>query len=123
MNYIFHGLFIFGQALMFFGGVLLAAAFWPWKKEYRVSDRAYARCAACRWNAWLSSPWQSPPSAQPFSAPSPARCSATALRPSWPKMWCAMSTRQWMQKSIIGHLHIMLTLIGIAAASHHRALA
>ncbi|HEY54641.1 MAG TPA: hypothetical protein G4N94_14430, partial [Caldilineae bacterium] len=28
-NYIFHGLFIFGQSLVFFAGVMLAAALWP----------------------------------------------------------------------------------------------
>jgi hypothetical protein len=37
-NWIFHGLFIAGQTLMYFGGILLAAALWPWKKEYYIQD-------------------------------------------------------------------------------------
>ena len=37
-NWIFHGLFIAGQTLMYFGGVLLAVALWPWKKEYYIQD-------------------------------------------------------------------------------------
>jgi hypothetical protein len=32
-NFIFHGLFIFGQSLIFFAGLLLAKALWPWGKE------------------------------------------------------------------------------------------
>jgi hypothetical protein len=42
-NFVFHGLFLLGQSLMFFGGLLLASALWPWKKEYRQKDPAYAR--------------------------------------------------------------------------------
>lgn len=41
-NFVFHGLFIFGQSLVFFAGVLLAAALWPWDRTYRVADPAYA---------------------------------------------------------------------------------
>ena len=32
-NFVFHGIFIFGNSLMFFGGILLAAALWPWRKK------------------------------------------------------------------------------------------
>ncbi|HLV45283.1 MAG TPA: hypothetical protein VKY39_10005, partial [Aggregatilineales bacterium] len=41
-NYIFHGLFITGQVLVFFAGVMLLAALWPWQKAYHVTDRAYS---------------------------------------------------------------------------------
>ncbi|MGC8779409.1 MAG: hypothetical protein ACP5UQ_00930 [Anaerolineae bacterium] len=41
-NFVFHGLFIFGQSLVFFAGVQLAAALWPWQREFRVQDPAYA---------------------------------------------------------------------------------
>ena len=41
-NFIFHGLFITGQALVFFAGLQLAVALWPWRKEYHVTDPAYA---------------------------------------------------------------------------------
>ena len=41
-NFVFHGLFITGQALVFFAGLQLAVALWPWRKEYHVTDPAYA---------------------------------------------------------------------------------
>ena len=41
-NYVFHGLFITGQALVFFAGLQLAAALWPWRTEYHVTDPEYA---------------------------------------------------------------------------------
>ena len=42
-NWIFHGIFLFGQALMFFGGLQLAAALWPWRKEYYIDDPERSR--------------------------------------------------------------------------------
>lgn len=41
-NFVFHGLFITGQALVFFAGLQLAVALWPWRAEYHVTDPAYA---------------------------------------------------------------------------------
>jgi hypothetical protein len=42
-NWAFHGLYIFGLSLIFFAGVLLVIALWPWKKEYYQPDKNYAR--------------------------------------------------------------------------------
>ncbi len=42
-NFVFHGLFIFGQSLVFFAGVMLAAALWPWRAAYYGRELAYAR--------------------------------------------------------------------------------
>lgn len=42
-DFIFHGLFLLGQSLVFFAGILLAVALSPWKKEYRLpADSPYA---------------------------------------------------------------------------------
>ncbi|HOG47284.1 MAG TPA: hypothetical protein PLB78_11670, partial [Anaerolineae bacterium] len=41
-NWAFHGLFLFGQSLVFFSGLMLTVALWPWQKEYRVKDPDYA---------------------------------------------------------------------------------
>jgi hypothetical protein len=41
-NFVFHGLFIFGRSLVFFAGLMLAAALWPWRPEYRVAVPDYA---------------------------------------------------------------------------------
>ncbi|MCC7512301.1 MAG: hypothetical protein IT296_06605, partial [Anaerolineae bacterium] len=41
-NWAFHGLYITGLSLIFFAGVLLCVALWPWDKEYYVTDKDYA---------------------------------------------------------------------------------
>jgi hypothetical protein len=41
-NWIFHGLFMFGLALVFFAGVMLAVALWPWDKDYLVPSNEYS---------------------------------------------------------------------------------
>ena len=41
-NWILHGLYLVGLALMFFAGILLSVALWPFKREYLIKDRAYA---------------------------------------------------------------------------------
>jgi hypothetical protein len=41
-NWAFHGVFIFGLSLIFFAGVLLIIALWPWNPEYYVTDKDYA---------------------------------------------------------------------------------
>ncbi len=37
-NWVFHGLFLFGQSLVFFAGVMLAVALWPWSKDFRLPE-------------------------------------------------------------------------------------
>ncbi len=41
-QFVFHGLFLLGQSLVFFSGLLLAAALWPWNPDYRVTDPEYS---------------------------------------------------------------------------------
>ncbi len=111
-----HGLFLFGQSLVFFAGMLLAAALWPWRKEYHVKDPEYshwrnidlertaffamaiATLGSALFGAVTGSYWGSGHETflaedlirEPFKTP--------------------------LQLSIIGHLHIMLTLIAVALA-------
>jgi hypothetical protein len=42
-NWAFHGLYIAGLSLIFFAGILLCIALWPWNKEYYVTDKDYSR--------------------------------------------------------------------------------
>ena len=42
-NWAFHGLYITGLSLIFFAGVLLCIALWPWDNEYYITDTDYAR--------------------------------------------------------------------------------
>lgn len=115
-NFVFHGLFIFGQSLVFFAGILLAVALWPWKNEYRLAAdspfahtkkgvdlervaffvMAIATLVSATFGAVTGSYWGN--GQEVFLAEDLLRTPEKSL----------------LQKAIIGHLHIMLTLIGIA---------
>jgi hypothetical protein len=116
-NFVFHGLWLFGLSLMFFAGILLAAALWPWKKEYAVKDSAYAHTkrgidlervafftmavatlGSALFGAVTGSYWGN--GHETFLAEDLIR----------------MPHKNALQLAIIGHLHIMLTLIAVAAA-------
>lgn len=114
-NFIFHGLFIFGQSLVFFAGILLAAALWPWRKEHLVKDRAYAHTrggldlertafftmAVCTLGSAL------------FGA-IPASMFGNGYELFLAENVVREPEKTGLQLAIIGHLHIMLTLIGVA---------
>lgn len=115
-NFMFHGLFLLGQSLIFFAGILLAVALWPWKKEYRLPDdspyartrkgldlertaffvMALATLLSAAFGAITGSYWGN--GHETFLAEDLIR---TPIRTA-------------LQGAIIGHLHIMLTLIAIA---------
>ncbi|GAB4482845.1 MAG: hypothetical protein Kow0088_25870 [Anaerolineales bacterium] len=115
-NFIFHGLFLLGESLMFFAGLLLALALWPWKKEYRLpSDSLYAHTkrgldlervafftmavatlVSAAFGAVTGSYWGN--GHETFLAEDLIR----------------IPHKTDLQRAIIGHLHIMLTLIAIA---------
>ncbi|MEN8173895.1 MAG: hypothetical protein ABFS03_13575, partial [Chloroflexota bacterium] len=114
-NFAFHGLFLVGQTLVFFSGILLVAALWPWKKEYLLpEDSPYARTkngvdieraaffvmaiatlVSATWGAVTGSFW--------------ANGHETFLGEDLIRM----PHKTALQKAIIGHLHIMLTLIAV----------
>jgi hypothetical protein len=116
-NFVFHGLYLFGLSLSFFGGILLVAALWPWKKEARISDPAYSRTkggvdlervafftmavatlGSAMFGAITGSYWGN--GHETFLAEDLIR----------------EPHKTFLQDAIIGHLHIMLTLIAIALA-------
>lgn len=114
-HFVFHGLLLLGQSLMFFGGLLLCSALWPWRDEYYVQDPDYAHTrkgvdlervaffvmavatvGSAVFGAVTGSYWGN--GHETFLAEDLVRePHKTAL-----------------QLSVIGHLHIMLTLIGVA---------
>jgi hypothetical protein len=114
-QFVYHGLFLFGQSLMFFGGMQLVSALWPWKQEYRISApdlsrtksgidmermayfvMAVATLGSALFGAVTGSYWGN--GHETFLAEDLIRePHKTAL-----------------QLAIIGHLHIMLTLIGVS---------
>jgi hypothetical protein len=115
-NFVFHGLFLVGQSLVFFAGILLAAAIWPWKKEYRLGkDSPYthtksgvdlervafftmviATLVSATFGAVTGSYWGN--GHETFLGEDLIR----------------IPLKTALQKAIIGHLHIMLTLVAVA---------
>ena len=114
-NFAFHGLFIVGQTLVFFAGILLVAALWPWKKEYLLPEgspyartkngvdieraaffvMAIATLVSATWGAVTGSFW--------------ANGHETFLGEDLIRM----PHKSMLQKAIIGHLHIMLSLVAV----------
>ncbi len=114
--YIFHGLFLVGQSLIFFAGISLAVALWPWNKEYYLSknsDYAHTKSGLdLERTAFF----------------------AMAVLTLLSSMWGAVTGSYWsnghetflaenlirephkteLQHAIIGHLHIMLSLVAVA---------
>ena len=115
-NYVFHGLFLVGQTLVFFAGLLLCAALWPWKDEYRLppdSEKsktkkgldlervAFFTMAVCTlvsatFGAVTGSYWSN--GHETFLAEDLIRIPGKTI----------------LQRAIIGHLHIMVTLVAVA---------
>ena len=114
-NFVFHGLFLVGQTLVFFAGILLAVALWPWREEHRLPPgspyahwggidleraaffvMAVATLVSSTWGAVTGSYWGN--GHETFLAEDLIR----------------NPNKTMLQKAIIGHLHIMLTLIAVA---------
>jgi hypothetical protein len=115
-NFVFHGLYLFGLSLTFFAGLLLAKALWPWRKEFRVASREYAH--------WGTADLER------------AAFFVMAVAMLGSALFGAVTGSYWgnghetflaedilrepektaLQLAIIGHLHIMLTLIAVALA-------
>jgi hypothetical protein len=114
-NFVFHGLFIFGQSLVFFAGLLLAAALWPWRQEYHVSDPVYART---RGGVDLER--------VAFFVMAVATLGSALFGAVPGSLWgqgqetflaediVRLPFKSPLQLAVIGHLHIMLALIAVA---------
>lgn len=114
-NYAFHGLFIAGQAVIFFAGVMLTAALWPWGKQYRTSDPERARTrggvdlerAAYFFMALatLGSALFGAVAGSMFGNGFTVFLAEDVIREPF---------KTPLELAVIGHLHIMLTLIAVA---------
>ncbi|HIE57921.1 MAG TPA: hypothetical protein EYP88_06810, partial [Anaerolineales bacterium] len=115
-NYAFHGLFLVGQTLIFFAGLMLLAALWPWKKEYYLPE---------------GSPYSRSKKGVNLERVAFFAMAAMTLLSA---IWGAVTGSYWgnghetflaediirhpghtaLQKAIIGHLHIMVSLVAAA---------
>jgi hypothetical protein len=116
-NYVFHGVFILGESLMFFGGILFAAALWPWKKELYIDNPAYSRTRKglnLERVAFFTMAIATLGSAL-FGAV-PGSLTGNGFETFLAEDVIRMPEKDYLMLSVIGHLHIMLTLIAVAAA-------
>jgi len=114
-NFAYHGLFLVGQSLIFFAGILLLVALWPWSKENRLpADSPYAHTKggidlerlaffvmalatllSAMWGAVTGSFWSN--GHETFLAEDLIR----------------IPHKTALEHAIIGHLHIMLSLVAV----------
>ncbi len=114
-NFIYHGVFLFGLSLMFFAGLLLAWALWPWRKEYRIASREYASTKGgvdLERAAFFTMTVAALGSAV-FGAVAGANW-GNAFTTFLAEDIVRLPDKTPFQLAVIGHLHIMLTLIAIA---------
>ncbi len=114
-NWAFHALFIVGQTLVFYAGVLLAIALWPWNKTYYEHDTDYAHTKSGfpleRAAFWVMS--VATLGSAVFGAVAGAYF-GNGFETFLAENGVRHTYHSPLQLSVIGHLHIMLTLIGIA---------
>ncbi|MFT3892441.1 MAG: hypothetical protein QM730_12470 [Anaerolineales bacterium] len=113
-NWAFHGLYITGLSLIFFAGVMLIVALFPWNPEYYITDKDYAHTKkgvdvervaffVTAVTTILSTLFGAVPGSfyghgfETFLAENIIR----------------LPEKTTMEYSVIGHLHIMLALIAI----------
>jgi hypothetical protein len=127
-NWAFHGLYIFGLSLIFFAGVMLVIALWPWNPEYKFSplplgrgvggerrdEGDYARTKKgvdVERMAFFATALTTVISAL-FGAV-PGSFFGNGFETFLAENIIRLPEKTTMEYSIIGHLHIMLALIAI----------
>ena len=113
-NWALHGLYITGLSLIFFAGVLLTVALWPWDRNYRQPDRSYACTKGgvdMERTAFFATALTTVISAL-FGA-IPGSYFGNGFEVFLAENVIRLPEKTAMQYSIIGHLHIMLALIAI----------
>ncbi|HYF93264.1 MAG TPA: hypothetical protein VD969_13620 [Symbiobacteriaceae bacterium] len=116
-NWVFHGLFLVGQGIIFYAGCLLAVALWPWGKAFRQKDPAYSRT---RGQVDLERMAFFVMALSTLGSAALGGISGAFFGNGFQSFLAEDMVREpvknLLQKAVIGHLHIMLTLIAIATA-------
>ncbi len=113
-NWALHGLYITGLSLIFFAGVLLCIALWPWTPEYYIADKNYARTKKgidIERVAFFTTAVTTVISAL-FGAV-PGSFFGNGFEVFLAENIIRLPHKTTMEYSVIGHLHIMLALIAI----------
>jgi hypothetical protein len=113
-NWAFHGLYIAGLTLIFFAGVLLVIALWPWNPDTYVTDKDIARTRKgvdIERVAFFSTALTTVISAL-FGAV-PGSFFGNGFEVFLAENIIRYPEKTTLEYSVIGHLHIMLALIAI----------
>lgn len=113
-HWVFHGLYLTGLSLIFFGGVLLTLALWPWNREYYQPDPLYARTKRgvdLERAAFFATALTTVISAL-FGAV-PGSYFGNGFEVFLAENIIRYPEKTTLQYAVIGHLHIMLALIAI----------
>ncbi|MBK7318965.1 hypothetical protein [Candidatus Villigracilis affinis] len=113
-NWAFHGLYITGLSLIFFAGLMLIVALWPWDKEYFITDKEYSHTKSgldLERTAFFATAVTTVISSL-FGAV-PGSYYGHGFETFLAENIIRIPEKTVMEFSVIGHLHIMLALIGI----------
>jgi hypothetical protein len=113
-NWAFHGVYIAGLSLIFFAGVMLCIALYPWNSEYYVTDNDYAHTKSgldLERLAFFATAVTTVLSAL-FGA-IPGSYYSNGFETFLAENIIRYPEKTTMEYSIIGHLHIMLALIAV----------
>lgn len=115
-NWTFHGLYLAGLTLAFFAGVQLAIALWPWSREHRVRgpDCAHTKGGVDLERAAFFTMAVTTLTSAVFGAV-PGSYFGNGFRVFLAENTIREPVKSALDLSVIGHLHIMLALIAIAA--------
>jgi hypothetical protein len=113
-NWAFHGLYIAGLTLIFFAGVLLCIALWPWNRAYYATDKRYTQTRSGVYLervAFFTTALTTVISAI-FGAV-PGAYFGNGFQVFLAENIIRLPEKTGLQYAVIGHLHIMLALIAI----------
>ena len=113
-NWAFHGLYITGLVLIFFAGILLIIALWPWNPDYYQQDADFARTKKgvdIERIAFFATAVTTVISAL-FGAV-PGSFFGNGFETFLAENIIRLPEKTTMQYAVIGHLHIMLALIAV----------
>jgi len=116
-SFFFHGLFVAGMVLIAYAGCHLVVALWPWRNEHHVTDNAYAHTKKGvdleRVAFWVMALATLGSAALGGIA---GMYYGNGFQSFLAEDLVREPSKSFLQKAVIGHLHIMLTLIAVATA-------
>ncbi|MFH1908956.1 MAG: hypothetical protein ABIL11_16520 [Chloroflexota bacterium] len=114
-NWALHGVYIAGLTLIFFAGLLLTIGLWPWNKAYYIQDKAYAHTKkGVDMERVAFFVMAVATLASSLFGAVPGSYFGNGFETFLAENIIREPHKTLLEDSVIGHLHIMLTLIAVA---------